>query len=127
MAYNRIVIDFDSYLEPKEYSMFGKTQHDRAAEQAEFQFRQRALKSLMSMCNKQLRESLDHRIKRARRGGAWTDLTRAECASLHKKERARAQEQLAFLELACARTRWQLTESRKAMRRAQTLKASGRL
>ena len=64
MAYNRIVIDFDSYLEPKEYSMFGKTQHDRAAEQAEFQFRQRALKSLMSMRNKQLRESLDHRIKR---------------------------------------------------------------
>ncbi len=114
--------------------MFGKTQHDRAAEQAEFQFRQRALKSLMSMRNKQLRESLDQRIMRARRGGAWTDLTRAECAILHKQEKARAQEQLAILQLACTRTRWQLTESRRAMARsrramarAQSLKAASRL
>src|SRR3989441_12054609 len=96
--------------------MFGKTQHDRAAEQAEFQFRQRALTSLVNMRNKQLRESLDDRIKRARKGGAWTDLTRAECAILHKQEKASAQEQLAILQLACARTRWQLTESRRAMR-----------
>jgi hypothetical protein len=107
--------------------MFGKTQHDRATEQAEFQFRQRALKSLMSMRTKQLRESLDQRIKRARRGGAWTDLTRAECALLHKREKARAQEQLAILQLAWSRTRWQLTESRRAMARAQTLKAASRL
>src|SRR3989441_4873459 len=105
--------------------MFGKTQHDRASEQAEFQFRQRALKSLMSMRNKQLRESLDHRIKRARRGGAWTDLTRAECESLHKQEKASAQEQLAILQLACARTRWQLTESRRAMARSRRAIAKG--
>jgi hypothetical protein len=103
--------------------MFGKTLHDRAAEQAELRFRQQALMSLVSMRNKQLRESLDQRIKRARKGGTWMGLTRAECASLHRQEIARVREHLAELQLQRARAGEQLKKSRRAMARAKTLQA----
>lgn len=46
------------------------------AEEEEVQRRQQALKSLVQMRAKQLRESLDERIKRARSSGDWTQLSR---------------------------------------------------
>jgi uncharacterized protein YdcH (DUF465 family) len=105
--------------------MFGKTLQDRAAEQAEIQLRQRALTSLVSMRNKLLRESLDHRIKRAIRGGVWTGLPRAECARLHKQEKVHLREQLAELLSQRARAQGKLIKSRRAMARARALRAAG--
>ena len=105
-------------------TMFGKTLHDRAAEQAELQFRELALTSLVNMLGKQIRESLEHRIKRARKGGAWTGLTRSECASLHRQEKVSLREQVAELLLQRARARGKLVASRRAMARAQALRTA---
>jgi hypothetical protein len=105
-------------------TMFGKTLQDRVTEQAAIQLRQRALTSLVSIGNKLLRESLDHRIKRAIRGGVWTGLPRAECARLHKQEKAHLRKQLAEFLLQRAHARGKLIESRRAMARARALRAA---
>ena len=57
------------------------------AEEEEVQRRKDALKSLLSMRSKQLRESLEERIKRARSCGDWIQLSQEECAMLHKQEK----------------------------------------
>src|SRR5206468_11454605 len=57
------------------------------AEEEEVQRRKDALKSLLSMRSKQLRESLEQRIKRARICGDWIQLSEEECATLHKREK----------------------------------------
>ena len=73
------------------------------AEEEEVQRRRQALKSLLSMRNKQLRESLEQRIKRAKTGGDWMQLSREECATLHKQEKAHLKSQLEQLQRAKAR------------------------
>ncbi len=94
------------------------------AEEEEVQRRQQALTSLMSMRSKQLRESLDQRIRRARSSGDWLNLSRAECASLHKQEKAHLRAQLEQLRIERDRTRGKLNELRRAKARAQRLRAS---
>ncbi len=98
--------------------------HERVSEQTEIEFRQMALKALVTMRTKQLHESLDHRIKRATKGGAWIGLSRAACRRLHNQEQARIQAQLVELQLKQAHVREKLTEARKAVARARRLKAS---
>ena|ERR671917_460119 len=104
--------------------MFAKNLREGAQEQTEIELRQRALKSLLAMRQKQLRESLDHRIKRARKEGEGQNLTRAEWARLHKQEIAHARVQLADLQLESAHTKGQLNKLRRAMNRAKRLRAS---
>ncbi len=94
------------------------------AEEEEVQRRQQALKSLMSMRSKQLRESLDQRIRRARSSGDWINLSRAECANLHKQEKAHLRAQLEQLRMERDRTRGKLNELRRAKARAQRLRAA---
>jgi hypothetical protein len=48
------------------------------AEEEEVLRRRQALKSLLSMRTKQLRESLEQRIKRAKNGGDWMQLSRED-------------------------------------------------
>ncbi|HJU04013.1 MAG TPA: hypothetical protein VJ692_02600 [Nitrospiraceae bacterium] len=104
--------------------MFAKNLREGAQEQTEIELRQRALKSLLAMRQKQLRESLDHRIKRARKEGEGENLTRAEWASLHKQEIAHVRVQLADLQLESAHTRGQLSKLKRALNRAKRLRAS---
>lgn len=104
--------------------MIIQSTHERVSEQAEIELRQLALKSLVTLRNKQLQESLDHRIKRAVKWGAWIGLTRATCLRLHNQEKARIREQLAQLQFKQAHVREKLTETRKAVARARRLRAS---
>jgi hypothetical protein len=104
--------------------MLAKNMRDGAQEQTEIELRQRALKSLLAMRQKQLRESLDHRIKRAWKEGEGQNLTRAEWASLHKQEIAHARVQLADLQLQSVRTKGQLSKLKRVMNRAKRLRAS---
>ena len=94
------------------------------AEEEEVQRRQDALKSLVTMRAKQLRESLDERIKRARSSGDWIQLSTAECASLHKREKAHLQSQLEQLQSEQTRTRGKLTALKRAKARAQRIRAA---
>src|SRR5829696_1353061 len=75
-------------------TMLGTDIRGIMAEEEEVQRRQQALKSLVTMRSRQLRESLDERIKRARSSGDWTQLSKAECADLHKQEKAHLKSQL---------------------------------
>jgi hypothetical protein len=93
------------------------------AEEEEVQRRQQALKSLVQMRSKQLRESLDERIKRAR-SGDWTQLSKAECADLHKQEKAHLKSQLEQLQFEQSRTRGKLTALKRAKARAQRIRAA---
>ena len=68
------------------------------AEEEEVQRRRQVLKSLLSMRNRQLRESLEQRIKRAKTSGDWMQLSREECATLHKQEKAHLRSQLEQLQ-----------------------------
>jgi hypothetical protein len=104
--------------------MLAKNLREGAQEQTEIELRQRALKSLLAMRQKQLRETLDHRIKRARKQGEGENLTRAEWANLHRQEIAHARVQLADLQLESAHTKGQLTKLKRAMSRAKRLRAS---
>lgn len=101
-----------------------KNMRESLSEQADIHLRQQALRSLARMRNKQLRESLDHRIKRGRKGGVEGCLTRAEWASLHKQEIAHIRVQLADLQLERARACRQLRELKRVKARARRLKAS---
>jgi hypothetical protein len=94
------------------------------AEEEEVQRRQDALKSLMSMREKQLRESLDQRIKRARNYGDWTTFSRAECANLYQQEKAHLRDQLEQLRVERDRTRGKLTALKRAKARAQRIRAA---
>jgi hypothetical protein len=94
------------------------------AEEEEVQRRQQALKSLMVMRAKKLRESLDQRIKRARSSGDWTMLSKAECADLHKREKAHLKSQLEQLRSEQNRTKGKLTALKRAKVRAQRIRAA---
>ena len=94
------------------------------AEEEEVQRRQQALKSLVTMRARQLRESLEDRIRRARNGGDWTQLSRSECADLHKQEKAYLQSQLEQLQSEQDRTRGKLTALKRAKARAQRIRAA---
>lgn len=94
------------------------------AEEEEVQRRQQALKSLVSMRAKQLRESLDDRIRRARSSGDWIQLSKAECADLHKREKEYLRSQLAQLRFEQDRTRGKLTALKRAKARAQRIRAA---
>ncbi|MGH7230957.1 MAG: hypothetical protein ACREJU_06290 [Nitrospiraceae bacterium] len=104
--------------------MLAKDLREGAQEQTEIELRQRALRSLLAMRQKQLRESLDHRIKRARKDGEGENLTRAEWTSLHKQEIAHVRVQLADLQLESAHAKGQLSKLKRAMNRAKRLRAS---
>jgi len=58
--------------------MFPKNNREGSQEELEIQLRQRALKSLLLMRQKRLRETLEHRIKRAQKIGEGENLTRAD-------------------------------------------------
>jgi hypothetical protein len=94
------------------------------AEEEEVQRRQDALKSLVTMRAKQLRESLDERIKRARSSGDWIQLSKEECANLYKREKAHLQSQLEQLQFEQSRTRGKLTALKRAKARAQRIRAA---
>ena len=94
------------------------------AEEEEVQRRQQALRSLVTMRARQLRESLDARIKRARNSGDWTLLSKAECADLHRREKAYLQSQLEQLRFEQNRTRGKLTALKRAKARAQRIRAA---
>lgn len=94
------------------------------AEEEEVQRRQEALRSLMTMRARQLRESLEQRIRRARSSGDWTNLSRAECANLHKQEKAHLQSQFEQLQHERERTRGKLTALKRAKARAQRIRAA---
>jgi hypothetical protein len=94
------------------------------AEEEEVQRRRQALKSLLSMRAKQLRESLEQRIKRAKSGGDWMQLSREECAKLHKQEKAHLKSQFEQLQHEDARTRGKLTLLKRAKARAQRIRAA---
>ena len=66
--------------------MFPKNNREGSQEELEIQLRQRALKSLLLMRQKRLRETLEHRIKRAQKIGEGENLTRADWTRLHKQE-----------------------------------------
>jgi hypothetical protein len=104
--------------------MIVQNTQERVSEQTEIEFRQLALKSLVSLRNKQLQESLDHRIKRAVEVGAWVGLTLSACRRLHNQEKARIREQLAQFQFKQAHMKEKLTEARKAVARARSLRAS---
>jgi hypothetical protein len=76
------------------------------------------------MRTKQLRESLEQRIKRAQSGGDWMQLSREECATLHKQEKAHLKSQLEQLQHEDARTRGKLTLLKRAKARAQRIRAA---
>ncbi len=78
----------------------------------------------MIMRARQLRESLDERIKRARNSGNWTMLSKAECANLHKQEKAHLRSQLELLQVEQVRTRGKLTALKRAKARAQRIRAA---
>lgn len=105
-------------------SMLGTDIRGIMAEEEEVQRRQEALKSLVTMRAKQLKESLDDRIKRARSSGDWTQLSKAECASLHKQEKAHLKSQLEQLQFEQTRTRGKLTALKRAKARAQRIRAA---
>ncbi len=104
--------------------MIVQNTQERVSEQAEIEFRQLALKSLVTLHNKQLQESLNHRIKRAVKEGAWIGLTLTACLRLHNQEKARIREQLAELQFKQAHMKEKLVEARKAVARARSLRAS---
>jgi len=93
------------------------------AEEEEVQRRRQALKSLLSMRAKQLRESLEQRIKRAKSGGDWMQLSREECA-MHKQEKAYLKSQFEQLQHEDDRTRGKLTLLKRAKARAQRIRAA---
>jgi hypothetical protein len=76
------------------------------------------------MRQKQLRETLEHRIKRAGKTGEGQNLTRAEWAKLHKQEIAHARLQLEDLRRQSAHTQGQLRKLKRALNRARRLRAS---
>lgn len=96
------------------------------AEEEEVQRRRQALKSLVTMRSRQLRESLEDRIKRAKSGGDgdWGRLSRSECADLHKREKAYLKSQLEQLQVEQDRTRGKLTALKRAKARAQRIRAA---
>jgi hypothetical protein len=94
------------------------------AEEEEVQRRKDALKSLLSMRSKQLRESLEQRIKRARTGGDWMQLSLEECATLHKREKLHLKSQFDKLQHEQDRTRGKLTALKRAKARAQRIRAA---
>ncbi|HET9846329.1 MAG TPA: hypothetical protein VFQ02_11295 [Nitrospira sp.] len=94
------------------------------AEEEEVLRRRQALKSLLSMRTKQLRESLEQRIQRAKNGGDWMQLSREECATLHKQEKAHLKSQLEQLQHEDDRTRGKLTLLKRAKARAQRIRAA---
>jgi hypothetical protein len=96
------------------------------AEEDEVQRRRQALKSLVTMRARQLRESLEERIKRARNSGDWTHLSKAECADLHKQEKAHLKSQLEQLQFEQNRTRGKLTALKRAKARKWRLREGGR-
>jgi hypothetical protein len=108
----------------RRHSMLGTDIRGILAEEEEVQRRQQALKSLLSMRAKQLRESLEERIKRARSSGDWTLLSREECASLHKQEKAYLRSQFQQLQHEQDRTRGKLTALKRAKARAQRMRAA---
>ncbi len=104
--------------------MFGSNLRDILTEQEAIQRRQRALKSLLVMRHRRMRESLEQRIKRAHREGAWQDLTRAECQALHNEEKAFLQDQLSALEVENRRGQGKLLRVRREKARAQRQRAA---
>jgi hypothetical protein len=108
----------------EEQPMLGTDIRGILAEEEEVQRRQEALRSLVTMRARQLRESLEQRIKRARNSGDWTNLSRAECANLHKQEKAHLQSQLEQLQHERERTRGKLTALKRAKARAQRIRAA---
>ena len=71
-----------------------------------------------------VRESLEERIKRAKNGGDWMQLSREECATLHKQEKAHLKSQLEQLQHEDDRTRGKLTLLKRAKARAQRIRAA---
>ena len=94
------------------------------AEEEEVQRRQEALRSLMSMRARLLRESLEQRIRRARSSGDWINLSRAECADIYKEERAHLRAQIEQLRVERERTRGKLSALKRAKARAQRIRAA---
>lgn len=102
----------------------GKDMAEGLAQVERIHLRRQALRTLVTRRNKQLQESLDHRIKRARRDGVGTDFTRAEWESLHQQEIAHVRGQLADFQLKMTHVREELTALKRTLGRARRLKAA---
>ncbi len=94
------------------------------AEEEEVQRRQEALRSLMSLRARLLRESLEQRIRRARSTGDWINLSRAECANIYREERVHLRAQIEQLRVERERTRGKLSALKRAKARAQRIRAA---
>jgi hypothetical protein len=117
----RIVIILDPV---RRRTMLGTDIRGIIAEEEEVQRRKDALKSLLTMRSKQLRESLEQRIKRARICGDWIQLSQEECAMLHKQEKLHLKSQFDKLQHEQDRTRGKLTALKRAKARAQRIRAA---
>ena len=93
------------------------------AEEEEVQRHKDALASLLSMRSKQLRESLEERIRRAQNNGEWIELSQEERAALHKQEKLHVKWQVDRLRHEQARTRGRLAALRQAKTRAKHILA----
>lgn len=104
--------------------MLKKDTADGAVELDEIERRREALKVLVSRRKKQLRESLEHRIKRAGRGSIWASLSRADCVTLHRQEREHIRVQLEDLHFEYVLAQRQLAALKRVMARARRLRAA---
>jgi hypothetical protein len=91
---------------------------------ADIHRRKQALKSLVSRRHRQLHESLDHRITRARKSGTDPGLSRDEWGRLHEQELLRLRGQIADLQLEMVHARTRGMDLKRTMARAKRLKAN---
>ena len=104
--------------------MLGSDLRGILAEEEEILRREQALRSLISLRSRALRESLPERIRRARDSGDWTNLSKSECANLHQQEKTYVRAQIAQLDFQRRQTREKLGELRRAKARAQRIRAA---
>ena len=94
------------------------------AEDEEVQRRKDALESLVRMRSKQLRESLEERIRRAQDHGYWSHLSQKECAEYHQEEKLYLESQVDRLRHEQARTKGKLAELKRAKAQAELIRAA---
>jgi len=86
--------------------------------------RQEALRELLKVRTRTLRESLRQRVMRARQSGDWISLTPEECAILYQQEQTRLREQVQRLRAEHQQTRALLSKLKRAKTRAERARAA---
>ncbi len=86
--------------------------------------RQEALRELLNVRTRTLRESLTQRVMRARQSGDWHTLTLEECAVRYQQERLRVREQVERLRAEYQQSRGVLSKLKRAKTRAERARAA---